>query len=152
MVRRFLAVLAGVVLLTALAATVQAQTPSRNLAPGFSTRIAGSKLLIVPPDIELFSQSAGGVLEPKADWTDLAQRHFRSALMAQTVVLAGNAMELGDKELDELAQLNALHGAVAEAVFVHHMMARPALPTKDNRLDWTLGDAVRPLRERTGAD
>jgi hypothetical protein len=26
------------------------------------------------------------------------------------------------------------------------------LPTKRDRLDWSLGDAVRPLKERTGAD
>jgi hypothetical protein len=125
---------------------------TRNFAPGFERRTTGSKLVIVPPDVELFSQSVGGVLEPKADWTDAANRHFRTALMARKEVLADNAIELDEKELDALAQLNALHGAVAEAVFVHHMMNMPALPTKEGKLDWSLGDAVQPLRERTGAD
>ncbi|HVE54756.1 MAG TPA: hypothetical protein VNB23_15345 [Ramlibacter sp.] len=146
------ALAAAVFAVSCLGATAQAQTPSRNLAPGFTARIAGSKLVIVPPDVELFSQSAGGVLEPKADWTEAAQRHFRTALMAQKSVLAGNSMELGEKDMDELAQLNVLHGAVAEAVFVHHMLSMPDLPTKEKRLDWTLGDAVQPLRDKTGAD
>ena len=54
--------------------------------------------------------------------------------------------------MDELAQLNALHGAVAEAVFLHHMLGIAKLPTKDGLLNWTLGDAVQPLRDKTGAD
>lgn len=154
MVRRFLraALAASFLAASFLAVQAQAQTPSRNLAPGFTQRIAGSKLVIVPPDVELFSQSAGGVLEPKADWTDAAQKHFRTALMTQKAVLADNAVELKEADLDDLAQLNVLHGAVAEAVFVHHMMGIPALPTKEGRLDWTLGDAVLPLRAKSGAD
>lgn len=147
------AALAAVLVLASLAAAqAQAQNTSRNLAPGFTKRATGSKLVIVPPDVELFSQSAGGVLEPKADWTDAALKNFRAALMAQREVLADHHIELHERDVDELAQLNALHGAVAEAVFVHHMMNMPALPTKEGRLDWTLGEAVQPLREKTGAD
>jgi hypothetical protein len=130
----------------------EAQTPSRNLAPGFSSRAAGSKLVIVPADMELFSVSGGGVIEPRADWTDAAQKHFRSALMARKEVVAGQVQELKEADLDEFGQLNALHGTVAEAVFMHHMRRMPALPTKNDALDWTLGEAVKGLHERTSAD
>jgi hypothetical protein len=128
-----------------------AQT-SRNLAPGFSQRAAGSKLVIVPVDMELFSLAAGGLLEPRADWTDAAQKHFRAALMARKDIVGPDTLELKEAELDELGQLNALHGTVAEAVFRHHMMKAPALPTKNDTLDWTLGSAVSPLHNHTGAD
>lgn len=130
----------------------EAQTPSRNLAPGFSARAVGSKLVIVPADIELFSLSGGGVVEPRADWTEAAQKHFHTALMARKDVASGDIQQLKEAELDEFGQLNALHGTVAEAVFVHHMMKMPALPTKNDALDWTLGEAVAPLRDRTSAD
>lgn len=130
----------------------QAQTPSRNFAPGFTTRVANSKLVIVPADMELFSMSAGGVLEPRADWTDAAQKNFRAALLARKEVAGGSTQELNEAELDELGQLNALHGTVAEAVFAHHMLKMPALPTKNNTLDWTLGEAVKPLHDRTSGD
>jgi hypothetical protein len=130
----------------------EAQTPSRNLAPGFSSRPAGSRLVIVPADMELFSVSGGGVIEPRADWTDAAHKHFRTALMARKEVVAGDIQELKEADLDELGQLNALHGTVAEAVFLHHMMKMPALPTKNDALDWTLGEAVKPLHDRTSAD
>jgi len=146
------ALAAALVAVSCLAAPAQAQSQSRNLAPGFTTRTPASRLVIVPVDMELFSLSAGGVTEPRADWTEAAQKHFRSALMAQNAVLAGNSMELQEKDLDDLAQINALHGAVAEAVFVHHMLGMPQLPTKDRLLDWSLGEAVQPLREKTGAD
>lgn len=125
---------------------------SRNLAPGFVTRPAQARLVIVPADIELFSMSGGGVLEPRADWTAAAVRHFQAALDAHPTLKGGNVVRLEDKDLDDLADVNALHGAVAEAIFVHHMMGIVRLPTKNDLLDWTLGDAVRPLRERTGAD
>lgn len=125
---------------------------TRNLAPGFAERPAASKLVLVPFDMELFSLSAGGVLEPRADWTDAAQRHFRTALMARKDIVGPDTVELKEADLDELGQLNALHGTVAEAVFLHHMVKMPALPTKNEALDWTLGDAVAPLRTRTGAD
>lgn len=139
------------------AALVAWQAPAwaqnaHNLAPGFTQRTAASKMVLVPIDMELFALSAGGVLEPRADWTDAAHKHFRTALMARKDVIEPGTLELKEADLDELGQLNALHGTVAEAVFRHHMMKMPALPTKNGVLDWTLGDAVAPLRERTGAD
>jgi hypothetical protein len=135
------------------AGVLQAQEPdSKHLAPGFHARPAGSKLVIVPPDMELFSISAGGVLEPKADWTEAAQKHFKAALAARREQLGANAVDLPDAQLDEFAELNALQRAVAEAVFVHHTGMGMRLPTKNERLDWSLGDAVKPLKARTGAD
>lgn len=151
-IRAAAAALLAAVAMWGTVAEAQVQTPSRNLAPGFSSRAAGSRLVIVPADMELFSMSGGGVVEPRADWTDAAHRHFRTALMARKEVVAGDVRELKESDLDELGQLNALHGTVAEAVFLHHMLRMPALPTKNDALDWTLGEAVKPLQERTGAD
>ncbi len=142
-------------------APAQAQAPSSgtaaagspNLAPGFTHRPAASTLLVVPPEIELFSISAGGVTEPRADWTSAAQRHFREALHARRKAFGTRFQELTARELDEFAELSALHGAVAESVFLHHVMSGAwRLPTKPGGLEWSLGDAVSALRARTGAD
>lgn len=131
---------------------VAQDSDSRHLAPGFQARPAGSRLLIVPAEMELFSISAGGIEEPKADWTEAAQRHFRTALELRRDQLGPNTVELKEAQLDELAEINALQRAVAEAVFVHHTGFGMKLPTKNQRLDWTLGDATKPLKEKTGAD
>jgi hypothetical protein len=143
-------VVAGAVL---VAAALHAQEPDiKHLAPGFHARPAGSRLVIAPADMELFSVSAGGVQEPKADWTEAAQRNFKAALADRAGQLGSNTVQLQEAELDEFAELNALQRAVGEAVFVHHTGMGMKLPTKDGRLDWSLGDAVKPLKAKTGAD
>ncbi len=137
----------------ALLLTAQAfAQSSKNLAPGFTKRSANSKLVIVPVDVELFSLSAGGVPEPKADWTEAAGKHFRTALENQKALLGANLQDLAEKDLDELSDINALHGAVAQSVFLHHMLDTIKLPTKNGALDWSMGDSVKPLKDKTGAD
>lgn len=135
------------------AAAASPASASLNLAPGFTHRPAGSTLLVVPPDLELFSISAGGISEPRADWTSAAQRHFREALHAKRKGFGTRFKELTANELDEFAELSHLHGAVAQAVSLHHVVGGAwRLPTKPGGLEWSLGDAVAPLREKTGAD
>lgn len=146
--------LAGALLAVGLAtAAAQAQEPpSRQLAPGFKERPAGSQLLLLPADMELFSISAGGVTEPRADWTEAAQKHFKAALAGRRDQLGPDVRDVAEAQADEFAELAALHRAVAEAVWVHHVHRGLELPTKNDRLDWSLGPAVQPLRQRTGAD
>lgn len=138
--------------LALLAGAAQAAEPvSRQYAPGFSARPAASRLLVIPADMELFSISAGGVTEPRADWTEAAQKHFRAALLARPE-LGANRLDITEAQLDEFAEVLALHRAVAESIWVHHVKGGMQLPTKDGRLDWSLGSTVKPLRDKTGAD
>lgn len=132
------------------AACAQAASPSRHLAPGFTARPADSRLLVLPADMELYSISAGGVVEPRDDWTLAAQKHFAEALAAQRPRLGTQVTELTQAQADAYAEIVALHRAVADAISMHHRALE--LPTKERKLDWSLGEAVRPLKERTGAD
>lgn len=135
------------------AGAVQAQEPpSKQLAPGFSTRAANSALVILPADMELFSMSAGGVVEPRADWTEAAQKNFVAALGVQRKRLGERVTELNAVQAEEFAEITALHRAVADAISLHHRKGLMELATKQKALDWSLGDAVRPLKEKTGAD
>jgi len=135
----------------ALAFAAPAWAQSKNLAPGFTTLPKGAKVAIMPTDIELFSISAGGVLEPKADWTETASQHFRAALLRKKTSLGLSAVELAEKDADDVAELNALHGAIARAIAIHHF-GPLGLPTKDGKLDWSLGESVRAIKKVTGAD
>lgn len=131
----------------------QALAQERNLAPGFTAMAKNSKIAIMPTDIELFSIGAGGIPEPKADWTEAASRHIRTALAEKKKKLGVGSVELGEKDADELAEINTLHAAVARAIAAHHL--GPGflnLPTKEGKLNWSLGDAVAPIRQKTGAD
>ena len=140
-----------VLLLLGAAPWVHAQG-SKNLAPGFTERPAASRLLVLPVDMELYSISAGGIPEPKADWTESAVKNFRTGLDARKKLLGANIVQLEEKDLDELAEINALHGAVAQAVFLHHRLGVAKLPTKAGLLDWSMGDSVKLLKDKTGAD
>jgi hypothetical protein len=121
-----------------------------NLAPGFYELPKEATVAIMPVDIELFSISGGGVLEPKADWTEAAARHFRAALLKHNEKLGLKTIEVSEAAADELAEINTLHAAVAQAIAVHHF-GQLKLPTKEGKLDWSLSDAVAPVKQATGA-
>ncbi|RZI41413.1 hypothetical protein EGT07_17655 [Herbaspirillum sp. HC18] len=130
-----------------------AQAQSRNVAPNFQSLPKGAKVVVMPVDVELFSISAGGVLEPKADWTEAATRHFTDALTEKKNSLGLASVELKSADADELSEVNALHAAVARSIALHHFGPSSLyLPTKDGKLDWSLGEAVAPIRQKTGAD
>ncbi|HET8745511.1 MAG TPA: hypothetical protein VFM98_07895 [Ramlibacter sp.] len=141
--------LAGALL---FAGAAQAAEASKHLAPGFSARPAGSKLVVVPADMELYSISAGGVVEPRADWTEAAQKNFLAALDAKGKLLGPDVAQLPPAAADDLYEIVSLERAVASAIAMHHRGGDMQLQTKGDRLDWSLGDAVKPLKERTGAD
>lgn len=137
----------------ALACAVPAFAQSRNLAPGFTALPKGARIVIMPLDIELFSMSAGGVLEPKADWTEAAQKHFKNALLAKRGQFGLSTVELSAQQADEADEINALHGAIARAIAMHHFGPGSLnLPTKEGKLDWSMGEPVRLVKQMTGAD
>ncbi|MEW6706597.1 MAG: hypothetical protein AB1430_17245 [Pseudomonadota bacterium] len=131
-------------------AAAPAAAVSRHLAPGFQRLDAGAKLAVVPIDVQLFSISAGGVVEPRADWSEAANRHMRAALDKTAQAHALESAHLDGKLADEHAEVMNLHAAVAGAISMHHFGFHK-LPTKEDKLDWSFGDALRPLQQATGA-
>ncbi|MDH0866733.1 hypothetical protein [Mitsuaria sp. GD03876] len=134
----------------AVAPAVFAQ--DKNLAPGFTQLPKASEVVVMPVDVELFSMSAGGVNEPRADWTTSAQGFMKSALQKKTGTLGLKTLQLEEKDADEFGELMSLHAAVARSIALHHSVGGGwKLPTKEGRLDWSFGDAMRPLQEKTHA-
>jgi hypothetical protein len=124
---------------------------AQSLAPGFSKVPPGANIVLMPADIELFEISAGGVSEPRADWTEIAERHVTQGLRTRKAKLGAQVQEFGQANDEAIAAVLRLHRAVSEAIVVHHFGSLK-LPTKEGRLDWSLGPDAAPLRERTGAD
>ena len=149
---------ARAVMTALLAALVVCAVPARGadparLAPGFTGLPPGAKVLVVEPDIELFLLTTGGVLEPKADWTSAAKSHALDRILARQDSLQVSMVKLDEDAADELGEQLNLHAAVASAILEHHFgPSNFHLPSKGGNLDWSFGDALQPLREKTGAD
>ncbi len=122
---------------------------------GRPLRIQGS-VVVVEPDIELTEVTAGGLQEPRREWSDAARRHF-PAQVGRLLDDGGTARRPDFDIPDDLApdsrlgQVVRLNEAVATSIAVY-TRSGSYLATKDRRLDWTLGPGVETLREATGAD
>jgi len=147
--------LAALVLGAALSGCVQ----TRQYADVQFTPPAGDyKLLVLRPDVTVGSLTTGGMVEPRAEWTEQARANIVAALRAQQAARGGNVTivehrnALPGVSTQELADVERLNFVVDEAI-VEHKYLGDYLPTKRGRgLDWTLGaDAVR-LGQKTGYD
>ncbi len=116
------------------------------------------KLLVLRPDVTVGTLTTGGMVEPRADWTEQARKSIVDALRAQQAARGGNITiiehrnQLAGVTEQELADVERLNFAVDQAI-VDHKYLGDYLPTKRGKgLDWTLGaDAVR-LGQKTGYD
>ena len=116
------------------------------------------KLLVMRPDVSVGSVTTGGMVEPRADWTETARTKLLAALKAQQAARGGNMliMEKRDAlpgiEPETIAELERLHYAVGSSIALHKYSGA-YLPTKRGRgLDWTLGEDAVALGRKTGHD
>ncbi|MEN8260733.1 MAG: hypothetical protein ABFS02_09140 [Pseudomonadota bacterium] len=112
-------------------------------------------VLLMKPDILLYELTAGGLREPKADWTEVAERYFSDALKTlletknRPVVVYRSPTDDSEK-LHAHNQLFSLYEAVGSTI-LRFKYGPVELPTKKGRFDWTLGEGVAALREGSGA-
>jgi hypothetical protein len=116
------------------------------------------KLLVLRPDVTVGSLTTGGMVEPRADWTNQARANIIAALRAQQASRGGNVTiiehrnQLPGVAEQELADIERLNFAVDQSI-VEHKYLGDYLPTKSGRgLDWTLGDGAVRLGQKTGYD
>jgi hypothetical protein len=120
-------------------------------ADGFTRLPAGAKVALMPPDVELYAISAGGIPEPREDWTRAALQHIRELYRERKAKAKVEVVEVADDGDETLEDLKRLHSAVARAITLHHS-GQFALPSKRGKLDWTLGPEVGVLRQKSNAD
>ena len=116
------------------------------------------KLIVLRPDVSVGSITTGGMVEPRADWTEQARGHIVDALRAQQSALGAKVLfierrnEIPGVTAEELAEVERLNYAVDQSIVLHKYLGE-YLPTKRGKgLDWTLGqDAVR-LGQKSGYD
>lgn len=116
-----------------------------------------TKVLVMPPDIQLFELTAGGLEEPRADWTQHAKQYFMDALHNK-LETTEDATALYEPPLNDFEQahvhrqLTKLHETVGNAILLHDYLTYAVLPTKKDKFEWSLGRNVQSLRDRYYAD
>src|SRR3954471_1613195 len=147
----------GLALALTLGMTLSACVETRQYADVQFTPPEGDyKLLVLRPDVTVGSLTTGGMVEPRADWTDRARSSIVTALQAQQAGRGGHVLiiehrnEVPGVSERELADVERLNAAVDQSIVLHKYLG-DYLPTKRRKgLDWTLGDDAVQLRRKTG--
>jgi hypothetical protein len=116
------------------------------------------KLLVLRPDVTVGALTTGGMVEPRADWTDQARRSIVEALRAQQSARGGKMTivehrnEVPGVAAQELADMERLNYVVDQSIVLHKYLGE-YLPTKRGKgLDWTLGQDAVKLGQKSGYD
>ncbi len=115
-------------------------------------------LIVMRPNVQVGIVTTGGLVEPRADWTEQARNNIIQALRVQQAESGGQVLvlsrrnELPGISADEVADLERLHFAVGQSIALHKYSGE-SLPTKYGKgLDYTLGEDAVSLGRRTGYD
>ncbi|MFL6843369.1 MAG: hypothetical protein ACJ8ER_00625 [Allosphingosinicella sp.] len=115
-------------------------------------------LIVMRPDVSVGLLTAGGLVEPRADWTEQARTNLLKALADQQSNLGGKTRILETRSgipgvsAEQVAELERLHAAVGSSIAIHKYMGA-TLPTKRRQgLDWTLGEDAVAFGKATGMD
>jgi len=149
----------GVALALAAAVPMSACVQTRQYADLQFTPPQGDyKLLVLRPDVSVGSLTTGGIVEPRADWTEQARSNIIAALQTQQSGRGGKIQilerrsQLQGASEQEVADFERLFYAVGESIVIHKYLGE-YLPTKRRQgLDWTLGEDAVSLGRKTGYD
>jgi len=125
-------------------------------ANGQPVHISGS-VVMIEPDIELSEVLAGGVEEPRREWSERARRLYPQEVHAR--LQAGGVKAMPDYDVPDtlppetrLGQVLRLNEAVSLSVLAYTQPGNQLATKRGKTLDWTLGPGVEELRKVTGAD
>jgi hypothetical protein len=128
-------------------ADVQFQPPQGNYS-----------LIVMRPDVQVGSVTTGGLVEPRAEWTEQARANVLRALAEQQSGRGGRTLVAETRQSVQgvdpktIADLERLHNAVGNSIILHKYAFGNELPTKRRGIDWTLGEDAVKLGRATGMD
>ena len=146
-----------ITLLGLLGGCASTQVRTATDIAGKPLAIAGTVVLI-EPDIELSELGAGGMAEPRKEWTNTARLLYpqaaREVLALQGIGMRPDFVLPADAGPDNrLRQLTLLSQAVSMSILQYGRGVGPGtLRNKHGKFDWSLGPGVAELRKVTGAD
>lgn len=127
--------------------------------PGFASLPQNErpkKVLLLPPQMFVAELSAGGVVQKQDDWTREASENllvavetfFRSTGQFETLRMP----KLEAAETEKVESHIGLYDRLAHAIYIYGRGLDSGWQHKKAEWDYTLGDGLAFLREKTGAD
>lgn len=115
------------------------------------------RILLMPPDVELYEVNAGGGHELNALWTEQGNRNVSVAIRGSLREHNSQFVEYvppaeDGEQAQRLHQLQKLHAAVGSAIGLYQFVEANRLPTKQGKFDWTMGPATQDLGTYADAD
>lgn len=149
----------AVAMAVALSVTLAACVQTRQFADlQFSPPRGDYKLLVLRPDVTVGSVTTGGMIEPRADWTEAARANIIAALKAQQaergaqVLVVERRSQVPGVDSASVADIERLNSVVDESIVLHKYLGA-YLPTKSRMgLDYTLGEDAVAFGRKTGFD
>ena len=115
-------------------------------------------LVVMRPHVQVGIVTTGGLVEPRADWSEQARANLIEALRQQQAGRGGRTMILETRasaqgvSAETVANLERLFTAVGNSIVLHRYMGRH-LPTKRRQgIDWTLGEDAVAFGRATGME
>lgn len=124
---------------------------------GFARPPSATAVVLMDPDIELSELSAGGMQQPKAEWSEAAEKLMTAALEEhfgeKSLALQRYRAPADPQARRAHERVVNLHRAVGQSIRAHKYPNLPStLPTKEKSFDWTLGEGAKKLQADIGAD
>ncbi len=132
-------------------------SPQRSaIKKDFAFPVDGTvRIVLFRPEVRVTEQSAAGMEQPKADWTETARTQLTAALQrAQS--RRSNEMrmmpELGGADEKLMADYRRLFKVVADAAIRYSLFSSQPLPTKAGAFEWSLGPGISSLGDTGGGE
>jgi hypothetical protein len=144
------------VLALVLLTVVSACSTKSHQKAGLQSIAENNRVVVMPVDVEVSELTVAGLPEPNAAWTRKARSNVDVAI--SQVLADHNEVRVRFDPLSEedpkVVQAIRLHEAVGTAIRMHKYLQGGVLdlPTKKDRFDWTLAEAVEPIRQQYDAD
>lgn len=123
-----------------------------KLRDSATTQIPALRHVIVAPiDAELAELTAGGVLEPREEWTSLAAKNLAEALVAETGFTPAATTAVADTHAEQEEVQALLRAITINRLSAFVPGAQPPFPATNGPLTYHTG-ALRQHAEALGAD
>ncbi len=115
-------------------------------------------IAVMPPDVEVYKLTAGGMRELIDEWTQDSKDYIKEALQKHIGNRFGFEVKFVEEDWLKINHKSlwnnnrSLYSAVAQCALYHAYSGPAAFPAKLKNFDYTLGAEIQPLSQVLGAD